>query len=425
MNKSINGINIKDGVYFTHIQANKFKTTRISFSAFIPLDEKSVSQNAALPGLWAHSCKKYPTIYELNKKLEELYGAGVYPSVGKIGDMQVLSLTAESINSRYATDGDNNLLKLSRLMCAMIFEPDVCNESFNQKNVERERRELIEEIQSQVSDKKTYAKIMCENEMCKNEKFGINPLGTMESAKNINAKNVFEAWKHLLESAHIEITVVGSPSVDAIIKEFEQKFQNIVRKNIAQCTSQIIKKADKITEKTTIMDVSQCKLVMGLRTASSLRGSTVPAVTVTNALLGGTPQSKLFVNVREKMSLCYYCASSYNKYKGIMLIQSGVEKQNLSKAKKQILLQIKDLQLGNFSDDELLKTKLFLIQALQKTKDSPASLSSWYVSQAFFESKESVEESIEKFDKVSREQVIAAAKNLTLDTIYVLCGKEE
>ncbi len=418
-------IEICEGVNFTYIPEKKFKTTRLSFSMFTPLSEKYVSKNAILPNLLAHSCKKHPSLFDVSMRLEELYGASVSPSSAKVGDMQVITLAARSINNKFAIDGKNNLLEIIDLLCEMIFNPNTENESFKEENMVQEKRQLIEDIQSEMSDKKVYAGRRCEEIMCKKEKFGINPLGKTEDAKKLNGKDVYAAWRKLLSSSHIEIIMIGSGAYEPVAEKLRNRFSEIKRTNVDSCSTEIIRKATHVNEVCETMDVSQCKLVMGLRTQTAKPDSEVDATKVMNALLGGTTQSKLFINVREKLSLCYYCASRYNAQKGIISIESGVEKKNIQKAKNEILEQLKEIKLGNFSDTELNETKLFITQSLQKVKDSLSTLDAWYAVQAFDEVKDTPDDIIKKINKVTREQVIEAARKVTLDTIYILFGKEE
>ena len=191
------------------------------------------------------------------------------------------------------------------------------------------------------------------------------------------------------------------------------------------CKTKVIPKAETIKEHTEVMDVTQCKLVMGLRTEIAYPNEDVAAVILMNALFGGTPQSKLFLNVREKHSLCYYCASKYNKHKGIMFIQCGVEQNKIEEAKKEIMRQLKEVKIGNFTDQDLKETKLYLSQSLKSVEDSLSSLNSWYLSSSFLDDVTSPEELIKKINNVTREKVIEAANKVTLDTVYTLCGKEK
>ncbi len=411
-------------VNFTCIPDKKFKTTIISFSMFTPLNEQNISQNAIIPGLLAHSCKKYPSLLNLSLKLEELYGASIVPGIGKLGDKHILTVSAQCTNNEFIAEFSNNISETATLLNEVIFNPDISEKSFEEKNIEQEKRQLIEDIEAELSDKKSYARRKCTEQMCKNEKFGISPIGTIENAKKLDGKTVFKAWKNLLQSSHIEIMMIGSGEYESTLKKFKDNFDQIERKSQDLPKDEIIKKADTIKEVSEIMDVIQCKLVMGFRTETAKPGPNVEATKVMSALLGGTPQSKLFVNVREKLSLCYYCSSRYISQKGILFIESGVEKSNVEKAKKEILNQIQEIKAGNFSDKDFEETKMYISQSIEKTKDNLEALEAWYNSQAFDKIKYSPDEMIEKINKVTREQVTDAAQRLTLDTVYLLSGKE-
>ena len=413
---------ICDGVNFTYIPSNKFKTTVISFSAFSNLNKEDISKNSIIPCLLTNSCKKYPSFLKISTKLEELYGSSVSKNSGKLGDVQVLTISAESLNNEFTQNSENNILETSKLLCEMIFNPNIIDGKFDEVSLNQEKRQLIENIQAELNDKRLYARKKCEEIMCKNEKYGINE--SVETVQNLKNEDIFEAWKNILKSSHIEIIVVGNCEYNLIFDEFKNNFSNIERSNIEKCEQEIVEEIEKITEATEKMDVTQCKLVMGFRTKIAKPSEDVDAVKVMNALLGGTPQSKLFLNVREKKSLCYYCSSRYNPNKGVLFIESGVEKENIDKAKEEILNQIQEIKLGNFSDKDLLEIKLFITQSIQKIDDDLGALGSWYVSRSFDENKQSPINAIEKINSVSREKVIEVAEKLSLDTVYTLSGKD-
>lgn len=411
-----------DKINFTYVNENKFKNTLVSVSFFTPLSKENVSKNAIIPDLLVHSCKKYPRLQDVSKKLEELYGASIDSGVSKLGESQVITVSGVCLSDEYAYESKENTLNLTKLMCEMIFNPDVQNNKFKKENVEQEKRQLIESILSELNDKKSYALRKCEEFMCKNEKFGINVIGNIKLANQLNGKNIFEAYKKLLESSQIEIMVIGNAPVSKIKNEFKEKFSKIERKEIENCDVEIIPKAEDVKNFKEEMNITQCKLVMGLRSEIAYPSSDVPAMILANAMFGATPQSKLFLNVREKLSLCYYCASSYSKRKGVMFIQSGVEKEKVEDAKKEILKQLKDLKIGNFTDEDIFQTKLYISQTLKSTEDSLAGLNVWYLC---LEKRISPYELIDQIQNVTREKIIEVANKISLDTVYLLCPKKE
>lgn len=423
--ENIKRFDLGEGINFTYIPCSKFKTLQLSVCMFYPLGKETVSKNAVIPNLLTHSCKKFPSLISLSRKLEELYGASVSADAEKVGDMQMIELSAQSIDNKFVPDGSDNTFETAKLLCDMIFEPDTEDEKFKSENIELEKRQLKEEILAEMNDKKVFARKRCTQIMCKNEKFGISTLGEIEDVDKISSETAFAAWKDLLSRSHIEIMLVGNGSYIKIANEFKSRFQSIDRKNVFEYSSEIFPAKAVPNEFTEHKNIVQCKLVLGLKTKSKDEKINYPAMKVMNALLGGTPQSKLFVNVREKLSLCYYCASRYLKQKRIMLIESGVEEKNIRKAKEQILEQLKDIKLGNFSDTDLENTKLFITQGLGKIGDSLSAIGSWYLAQSIEKNIISPEEHIKEISAVTREDVIEAANQIALDTVYILSGKGE
>ena len=176
---------------------------------------------------------------------------------------------------------------------------------------------------------------------------------------------------------------------------------------------------EKVREFEDFSDISQCKLVMGFRVAIKNEKHLFSAKLMT-ALLGGTPTSKLFVNVRETLSLCYYCSANFNKNKGVIFIESGIEQENLTRAKEEILKQLDEIKKGNFSSEELNETKIYLSQSMGKIEDSLTSIDGWYISQALDKKTFSPEEYASLISSITKNEVIEAANNVKLDTVYCL-----
>lgn len=425
MERNFSRCEISKGVNFNVIKDSRFKTGRISVTMFLPLDNKTASVYALLPFVLTNSCQKYPDFTSLNQKLAELYGASLFSDVSKIGDMQALTISVSFLDDKFVLDGENLSSQLTELLCDILFEPLLENGSFKKENVEQEKRQLIELIESEYNDKKILAKTRCEELMCKNEKFGINKYGSKDEVSAIVPADVFDAWETILKTARMEIMVLGDLNETSALEVFKEAFSKVKRENVTNCETEIVKKVDKIKELYDKMEVSQSKLVMGFRTCAALQDEEVMAVRVAVALFGATPQSKLFLNVREKLSLCYYCAAKYDRNKGIMLVQSGVEKENIEKAKQEILNQLEEMKNGNFTDEDLENTKKSLANSYRTIGDFLSGLENFYLSQVFDDEFLPPEQFIKNMYNVSKEQVINASKLITLDTIYALVGNEE
>lgn len=422
MMSNINRLELADKVYFNSVHDSRFKTMIISANIIVPLSGDTASDNAVLAGVLSRSCAKYPDFTALSKKLSSLYGADLIVNVVKAGDRQIINITATGLDDRYTLEGESVAKELSLLLCSVIFEPNIKDGAFVESDVEQERRQLLEVIDSEFNDKRIYANSQLIKNMCADEVFGIQRYGTAEKIKEVTPKSLYEAWQNLLKFAAFEIFYVGDSEPDKAVEVFKNTFEKIDRSQLL-IENAVIRSADKVSRVTEEMEVSQSKLVMGFRTAVASPEKESTATALMCAVLGGTASSKLFCNVREKQSLCYYCASRYNRHKGIMVVDSGVEGGNIEKAEQGILKELEDMKNGVISDFELESAKMAVINAYNSSNDTVSGIESWYASQLFDGGFKSIEEKSAEINAVTKEEIIRAANKLTLDTVYVLRNK--
>lgn len=425
MTKNFTRIPICDGVTFHSIGEKRFKTGRLTAAMLLPLSAETASANAVLPYLLRRSCRRYPTFRALNEKLSSLYGASLQAQVYKLGEVQVLAVSAVGLDDRYALEKEEVAGELAELLCSILFDPAFENGQFRQEDIDQEKRQLIEQIDSEFNDKRIYAQIRCEELMCRDEAFGVGRFGTKKQVEALTGGEIYSAWRRALSSARMELMMVGGSDPQKAVEGFQKAFVQVSRKEILPCGTQIIAKADRVKEFHDVMDVAQTKLVMGFRTGIAVPGGDVTAMRLMSALFGGTPHSKLFLNVREKLSLCYYCSSSYDRHKGIVMVQSGVEQKNIEKAREEILRQLQAVQEGDFSAEDLDAAKMSVANSFRTMSDYLGGLEAWYLSQAFEKTVLTPEQSAEAVGGVTKEQVVKAAQTVSLDTVYQLTGKEE
>ena len=416
----INRNEIADGVFFTNIKDSRFKTMKISVNIVVPLSIETASENALVGGLLVRSCKKYPDFTVLSKKLSSLYGADLTSSLSKLGESQVLKISVSGLDDRYSLDDVSIAKELSELLCSVIFEPNVKDNAFIESELEQERR--LDVIDSEFNEKRIYAMEQLIKHMCKDEVFGTKRYGTAEKIKAATAESLYRAWQNLLKTAKFEILYIGDSPADKAKEVFTKAFANIER-NVAASSTDVVKNVSKEKHITEEMELSQSKLVMGFRTQISAGDDEAVAERLMCAVLGGTASSKLFNNVREKQSLCYYCSSAYDSIKGIMYINSGVEGENLEKAEKAILKEIDDMKNGEITDFEIEATKLAVVNSFKSSSDSVSGIENWYTGRIFNGDLETVEEVSAEVNAVTKEQIVNAANKLLLDTVYVLKNK--
>ncbi|MBQ1839608.1 MAG: insulinase family protein [Ruminococcus sp.] len=416
---NIQRIRLGDGVWFSDVRDSRFKTMKISANLIVPLSAENAAANALICGVLSRSCKAYPDFTALSKKLSFLYGAELNASVRKAGDNQVLTLSASGLDDRYTLDGESVARELSLLLCGVIFEPNLQGEAFVPGEVEQERRQLLDLIDSECNDKRIYANAQLVSRMCAGEVFGMKRYGTAETIRAATPQSLYAAWRQLLKTAVFEIMYIGDSAPDRAVEVFRQAFEGINRAPVTAQT-EVIRAAAQPQHFTEEMDVVQSKLVMGFRAGTALPDREIYATMLMCAILGGTANSKLFCNVREKQSLCYYCGSRYDKMKGIVFIDSGVEGENIEKLEAGVLHEIEDMKNGVITDFEIEATKMAVINAYHTSDDTVSGIESWYAAQLFDDSWKSIEEMAALINGVTKEEIVAAANRLTLDTVYVL-----
>lgn len=412
-----------DGLF---IENRRFNTTLITFNFYLPLKKETAAVNGLLPFVLSSSSEKYPDFSKLNYKLNKLYGAKISSSTEKVGDLQLLKLGISVINDEFALDNEPLCEQACDLLLRLIFEPKLNGEAFSAEDTEREKRKAIEHIKGEISEKRVYAKKRLIEEMYKGDAYGVSKCGEIEDVLNITPESLYAAWVNMLKTARVRVNVVSSSLPSGLFEGITERFSCVFRENITDCSitspTTPAKKVNTVTEE---MDVSQGKLVMGF--SSELSGGTVDTLPLLlmGDIFGGAPYSRLFTNVREKLSLCYYCAASTIKNKGLLTVDSGVEKQNCDKAEAEILKQLKVMQSGKFTDFEFESSIKGVTDNFLSFNDSQNALDIWYSVRINDKKLLTPEETAKRIKKVTREDIVNAAKGIKLHTVYKLLPKEE
>lgn len=411
-----------NGVTLCIMPSNRFKTSVVSVSMAMPLDGR-IEERAVLCALLRRCSAKYDNMTKMNRKLASLYGAVLASGVSKKGEAQFVTLSLTCVDDRFAISNEKISEECVNLIFELIFEPKLINGMFSSEDVETEKRLLIEKIDGEYSDKRLFAFQRAEEEMCSNELYSRKRYGSRERIAELTEKDVTDAWKEMLEKSIVQINVVGSCDGETIAENLSKKFEGINRENLCNIHTQFIEKAGAEKYISESHAVKQGKLVIGLRAGMNNKDDNSFAVHVMTDILGGGPYSKLFVNVREKMSLCYYCSAKLNRLKGIIMIQSGIECENEEKTIAAIKEQISDMQNGKFSDEELDKSIKGLCDAYLSISDTPEAIDAWYSGQcvnSIGEGFMTAQEYANNIKKVTAKQVHDAAKRISIDTIYML-----
>ena len=416
-------IGLKEGIKLHLIKTDKFKTNLISVFLTTKLDRENVTKNAAISAILRRGSQTMPSQEEISKKMEEMYGASFDCGLDKTGDNQVLKFYIETINDSFLPEKKENLLKTSlESLLEIVFCPYVENEGFKPEYVEQEKNNIRQRIEGKIDNKARYSIDRCIEEMYKEEPFGLYKFGYVEDLEKIDGKNLYESYKELISSCKIDIFISGKieEGIERILKENEhiQKLQPRTPNYIVPTPKlkELPKEEKVVTES---MQVTQGKLILGLKVAldqEDLRYVTL----LYNSILGGSANSKMFQNVREKAHLAYVASSSYLRYKDAIFVNCGIEIGNYQKALDLIKEQIEDMKKGDFSEEDIEHAKKGIIATIKTIDDEQDTGITYYFGQELTKKQISIEEYEEKIQKIQKEDIVQIAQKVAIDTIYFL-----
>ena len=413
---------IMQDVFLTYLPARKFKTIRLTVNLITGLERAGASANALLPAVLSRGTVRHPDMESLSAAMDTLYGATLDSVVRKKGERQCIGFAADFIDDAFTPHGERLLEPVAELMGEMLLEPLTRNGSFLAEYVDSEKANLIDAIRSLRNDKRDWAEIRLMQEMCAGEPYSILRLGDEETAAKLNNHCLYRHSSTLLAGSRVEVLYCGSAERQRVEDAVLSALAALPR-GAAASLPPVEQLPPRETPRvvTEVMDVNQGKLALGYRCTTE----DVPAMILANLIFGGTSNSKLFMNVREKLSLCYYASSSYARSKNIMTVSSGVEQRDYDRAMEEIACQLAAVQNGEWEDWEQAGALQAMLSSLTSLPDSQGALENYYLGQIATDAGETPEELTAALREVTRERIMEAARSAKLDTVYFLHGKEE
>lgn len=414
-------ISLSDRIGFSEILDPKLKTNTLRICFLQPLSEETASACALAGDLITSTNAVYPTNAAMNRKMHLLYDADLGSSVSKQGDLQLITLRASAIADSYALHDEAVFDMLTEILLDCLQKPNVTNGAFDANEFRMKQSELLDAIDNEINEKRIYAIHQAQKTAYQNEPAALSCYGTRKQAENLTPSDVYTAFQKLLRTARIEIFFVGPKAQPQLPEKFRSAFGVFGNDTTVQIqfTAPSPAKSEPITIRE-VLPVNQCKMVMAWKTTDTNRHATKLAALI----LGGTPSAKLFANVREKMSLCYYCAANYAEYKQTLFVDCGIETENIGKTKQAIQEQLDALCRGDITDEEMQSVLMAVHNSLCSIGDTPSSYITWYLSQLSHGTNLTPQEEESMYKKVTKEEIVTAAKSMQLDTIYTMECKE-
>lgn len=414
-------IRLSDSISLSAIQTDKFKTAILSISLTLPLTRENAIGNTVLASVMKRGTEKYESMAELNRALDELYDATVYFKSSRCGRNCVFRMSAEMLDDTYVIEDIDILDGVLEIMAQILLHPKKENGAFPLETLTKEKKQITDAIRAEMNNPRAYASDRCSELMSRRDP----ELATLEDmlcdVAEMDAEKLYKHYKKLLSESALSVYYVGNEAPARVGEAITKHFSSFAGK--AQPTVPIKPEEffDSI-EKTEQMAVSQGKLAMGFRIGTCMGDEDFFAASMFNEILGGSPASKLFMNVRERMSLCYYCGSRYNEYLGNITVSAGINVSDRERTYSAILEQIEEIKKGNISESELIAAKKTMAHALRQIYDYPSDLISFHANKAIFGIETTPEYFAERYAAVTLDEIVAVASKIKLDSVFFLEG---
>jgi len=416
---------IAPGVELLAVPAGRFKTNELAIHLAVPMEEQMAANYALAISVVSRKGKAYPDMRALHLQLDKLYGAAISVTANKSGGCQILKMGITTLDDRFALDDEKIAEAGLELLMNLLFDPLLGEDGlFSPADIETERRVLLEKLAAEENEKRLYAVMQMQQIMFAGDPYRINPKGTKETLLAATPESVTAAWHRMLRESKMLVTVVGSTDPEAACAALRRRLEGVERAYQPMPTPHFVARCEQVKDVRESEKIRQGKLVLGFRVDMRPGDPLAPAMRSFCDVFGGGPYSKLFMNVREKMSLCYYCSARFARHNSHIFIQCGCEEENMDKAVAEILHQLEMIRDGDCKA-ELESSRIAMIDALDGVADTPNGLENWYAARLLDDDFRTPAQVAEETRSVTVEQLQECAGRLSLDTVYRLVAEKE
>ncbi len=413
-------------VYLTALRTDQFKTGYLTASVLTQLSRERAADNAVLPYVLRRGTTSAPDMRAFSARLDGLYGAAIEPRVRKLGEIQAPGFAALFPEDRFLPGGEDTLPEIIRLMAELWLSPNTRGGLFLPDYVDSEKEKLLQRLESVRNDRRSWALRRLVENMCAMEDYAVSAQGSADEAENIHYVKLTKDYRALLGASPMELFYCGSRKGAEVARLLEEALLLLPRGEIDLDMGTDVRMNALESEPryfTEEMDVTQGSLAMGFRLGKCMEDPDEAAIRVFNAVYGGCVTSRLFTNVRERLSLCYYASSSVDLHKGIMTVSSGIDFDKYDPAREEILAQLESLRRGEVTEEELSAAKKAAVNAMRTVPDSPAALEDFYLNQTVKGLDASPMDMAALMEEVTAEEVTEIARGVELDAVYFLKGE--
>ena len=415
------------GVFLSALATDKFKTSVMGVTLLTQLEREHAYMDAVIPSVLRRGTVRHPDMASITRALEMMYGASAGPISLRIGEVKAMGFFATFPEGRFLPGGSGELESASQLLGELLTAPNTRGGLLLPAYVNSEKVKLAERIRASRNNRVAYAMERLIALMCEYEDLGAAVLSDPEEAESINYQRLTRRYRQLLSESPVEVFYCGSEPFSAVRDAIRDAFGALPRGELnfdigTDVRMNALESEPRVFNET--MDVGQGKLAMGWRLGECMEEPDFAALRVFNAVYGGTAASKLFTELREARSLCYYASSGIDDVKGLLYVHSGIDKADYGAAVEGIISELGKIGRGEITAEELDAARAYCAQALRLVPDDPVELMMYYMRMNVTGAEISPEELAAACEGVTAEEVAFIARGCEFDTIYFLSGED-
>ncbi len=414
-------INKDLGSYHLHmIKTDKFKTIKVKVAFRRPIVKSEITIRNILANILVQTNNKYKTKRDLTIKAQDLYAANISSNNNRIGNYINTEIILSVLSDKYTEDG--NFKQALDFLYDLIYNPNIKDNSFDDEQLQIILKNAKISLESLKEDSNYYSLIRLFEIMDSDRPSSYRMAGYLEDLEKINSKNLCKYYLEMLHKDLMDIIIIG----DIDFEKCEELIRNrFAQKTFKKCrSSYYLDDVKPRVRKRTVVEKdnnNQSKLAIGTRLVGLTKYEKNYPLTLYNIILGGGDDSKLFRNVREKNSLCYYINSVPQKLDNILIIRAGIDKKNIKKTVSLVEKEMNNIKKGKISESELNTAKEFFATAIDSLLESQTGIMDHYYMMSLLKT-DDIETRLKKMKEVSLSEVIKVSKKVKLDTVYCLEG---
>ena len=342
---------------------------------------------------------KRPTVLDIARELD---------SIGS----QYNAFTAQEVTGYYAKSHPKYFSKILDVISDIYL-----NQIFDQKEIDKEKGVIIEEINMYEDMPQRMVGDVFMDAMYGDQPAGWNIAGTKENVRGMSQKDFLKYRAEHYVASSTTVIVSGNFDEKKVLGEVKKSFEKIPTTKKAGKLKVVEKQTEpviKIKQKET----DQTHIILGVRTFSAKEEKKNLSLKVLSGILGGGMSSRLFQKLREEMGVGYYVRAGADEFTdhGFLAISTGVDNSRVKEVVFAILDEVKKIMTEKVPDEELKKTKDYIIGNMYLSLESSDSLAEYYATQDILgEELLTPDKLAKKIQDVSAEDIKKVAKEIFKD----------